>query len=270
MQKHKSILGFLIALILMGIQVGSVKAASVNQTSTITGTISSISTATDSSNNTIVVVKITDNSGATQTVNLSVDNAVTLGLVTKNLDGSVTVNDVVGKSISIDGSRVFVDPCKSIGSADQIVGRAITDFFCGSLGLDYNTVQGFHTDGFGYGEIAQACFMAQALGGDAALCGSILDAKKSGDFSSLVLPDGNTVMNWGQLKKDELGQEIKSLTNLGAIVSGRAINSNTNTTATDNNASGVNNHLNGGGNDHGQGKGNGNGHGHGNGQGKGH
>jgi hypothetical protein len=266
MLKNKTILGLLLALVIIGIQVTSAQAASFNQTGTVIGTINSISTSTDSTGNTIVVVTLTDTLGATQTVNLSVDNAVALGLVTKNADGSVTVNDVVGQSISIDQSLVFTDPCKSSEGADQLVGKALTDFFCGSLGVDYRTIQDFHANGFGYGEIAQACFMAQALGGDAALCESILNDKKMGDFSSLVLPNGDTPTNWGQLKKEVLRQEIKSLTNLGAIVSGRAVNNINSANNHSGNSTGGNTDIGIGGNDHGHG--NGNGHGHG--QGKGH
>jgi hypothetical protein len=266
MLKNKTIVGLLLVLVIVGIQVVLAQAAPLNQTGTITGTINSLSTSSDSSGTTIVVVTLTDTFGTTQTVNLSVDNAVALGLVATNLDRSVIVNDVVGQSISIDDASVLADPCKSSGGADQLVGKALSDFFCGSLGLDYQTVQGYHTDGFGYGEIAQACYMAQALGGDAALCGSILDAKKSGDFSSLVLPGGESPKNWGQLMKDVLGQEIKSLTNLGAIVSGRADNTSTNAITPTTNLNHGNPDLNAGGKDHSHGKSTWNGHG----QGKGH
>jgi hypothetical protein len=264
MQKYKTFVGFLIALVLVSIQAASVQAASFNQTGVITGTIQSISTLTDPSGNTIVLVTLTDPLGTTQTERLSLDTAITLGLVTKSSDGTIIVNDVIGQSTTIDTSSVLVDPCKSSDGTEQFVGKALANFFCGSIGLDYTTVEGYHTTGFGYGEIAQACFMAQVLGGDAALCGSILAAKKTGDFSSLVLPDGVTPANWGQLKKDVLGQEVKSLTNLGAIVSGRASNSsnNTNTSEPNINGSRPNPNLNG------HGHGNGNGHDHG--QGKGH
>ena len=268
MQKYKTLVGFLIALVLVSIQVASVQAASFNQTGVITGTIQSISTLTDPSGNTIVLVTLTDPLGTTQTERLSLDTAITLGLVTRSSDGTIIVNDVIGQSNSIDTSSVLVDPCKSSGGNEQFVGQALSNIFCGSIGLDYNTVEGYHTNGFGYGEIAQACFMAQALGGDAALCGSILAAKKTGDFSSLVLPDGVTATNWGQLKKDVLSQEVKSLTNLGAVMSGRASNNSNNTNTSEPNING--NQPNPNFNGHGHGNGNSNGHDHGQGQGKGH
>ncbi len=95
-------------------------------------------------------------------------------------------------------------------------------FFCQSLGADYATIQQWHTEGFGYGVIAQALFMAQVLGGDAALAQQILTAKQTHDFSGLTLPGGATPTNWGQLMKDVLGAGVRSMTNLGAIMSGHA------------------------------------------------
>ncbi len=54
----------------------------------------------------------------------------------------------------------------------------------------------------GYGEIAQACFIAQELNslktGQTYTCNDILNAKQSGDWGSLNLQGVN---NWGQLKK---------------------------------------------------------------------
>ena len=61
-------------------QAGHAAAAPLAQTPiAITGTIQSISTETDASNVTTVLVTFVDNLGATQTVRLSVDTAVALG-----------------------------------------------------------------------------------------------------------------------------------------------------------------------------------------------
>jgi len=79
-------------------------------------------------------------------------------------------------------------------------------------------VNGYHEDGFGFGVIAQALWMSDNLGGDISAAGLILDAKKSGDYSSFVLPDGSHPTNWGQFKKAL--REKKN--NLGVIVSGQA------------------------------------------------
>ena len=60
--------------------------------------------------------------------------------------------------------------------------------------------------------------MSKNLNEDASLAGLILDAKKSGDYSEFILPDGSTPTNWGQFKKAL--SEKKN--NLGVIVSGHA------------------------------------------------
>jgi len=101
------------------------------------------------------------------------------------------------------------------------VASALAEFFAEKLGLDYDTIMGYHEDGMGFGVIAQACWMSYALEGDAELLGDILEAKKSGDFSTITLPDGGTAKNWGQFKKAVLGSD-KAKKNLGAIMSGRA------------------------------------------------
>ena len=101
------------------------------------------------------------------------------------------------------------------------VASALAEFFAETLGLDYNAVIGYHEEGMGFGVIAQACWISFALEGDATVLGDILAAKKSGDFSSITLPDGETAKNWGQFKKAALGNE-KAKKNLGAIMSGRA------------------------------------------------
>lgn len=49
-----------------------------------------------------------------------------------------------------------------------------------------------------------------------------MNARVTEDFSLITLLDGDTPKNRGQLKKIVLSQEIKSLTNLDKIVSGRA------------------------------------------------
>lgn len=256
---RKTLWGLALSLMLIASAVAPAYAAPAydGTGTTITGTIQSITTSTDSSGTTIVVVTLDDGSGTTQTVNLSVADAVTLGLVTENPDGSLTVADgMVGQSITIDSSLIQADPCSLPDGANQPVGEALTSFFCKGLGIDYSTIEDYHSNGFGFGEIAQACFMAQLLGGDASLCTSILDAKKGHDFSGLTLPDGTTVNNWGQLRKAVFQHEAKSLFNLGAIMSGRAQDPAAPA------APAVIQHGNG--NSNGNGNGNSNGHGHGN------
>ncbi len=222
MSKIKHLLAVIIGLTLVAAQVVSVQASQPSQVGTVTGTIVSVTQGTDSSNNTIIIVTFTDSNGVTQTANLTVDQAVALNLVTVDGVGNITIIAVPGDSITLDASLIEVDPCTLPEGSDQPVGEALTGFFCGSLGVDYTTIEDWHAAGYGFGVIAQALFMAQTLGGDSALADAILAAKKSGDYSTLGLPEGVVVNNWGQLKKYVMSSEVKSLTNLGAIMSGRA------------------------------------------------
>ncbi|MCL4529801.1 MAG: hypothetical protein M1282_10340 [Chloroflexi bacterium] len=152
---------------------------------------------------------------------------------------------VVGTSTGSDSSE---------GNAGQPVAEALCNFFNTNLGLTYDDITGLHQQGFGFGEIAQACWMALELQqenttGDTTLtCQQILDAKQGNDISSL----GLGVSNWGQLKKLVLKNPHM---NLGFVVTGRAVGLLSGTSFP--------------GNGHGQGNGNGqggnpgNGHGHG-------
>lgn len=226
MTKKNILVGFIMIVALLTLQVGAAYAAPAAQTATVTGEVQSVTQSTDSNGNTIFEVTILDSNGNTQTVKVSVDTAVNvLGLVTDNGDGTFTVKpEAVGSTVTIDSAVILpeADPCALPEGSDQPVGAALTRFFCGELGIDYSTLQSLHTEGFGYGEIAQACFMAEALGGGAATCGDILMAKQKGDYSGLNLPDGASVSNWGQLKKLVLADYTKSVVNLGGVMSGRA------------------------------------------------
>ena len=190
-----------------------------------------------------------DSSGATQTVDLSVDTAVSLGLVTLDTTtGLPVVNSAeIGQSISIDPSQII-----PTGEQPQNpVAGALAMFF----GIDNATINGYHSDGFGYGLIAQALWMSKILNGDATLAGNILAAKNSGDYSAFTFTDGTTPTNWGQFRKEVFTGKAKD--NLGAVMSGNS--GDTTSTQTQSTAT---NHGNSNG-PHGNGSGNGNGHGHG-------
>lgn len=260
MAKKKALIGFVMVLALLVLQVNAALAAPAAQGTSVSGTIQSVTPSTDSSGNTIFIVTILDSSGNTQTVQVSATDAETLGLVTPNGDGTYTINNVVGTTITIPSNMIIPTPCTS--SEGNLVARMLAAFFCanGSTVLD-NSVDALHSEGFGFGEIAQSCFMAEVL---QTTCGSILDAKKSHDFTTLGVP--TTVDNWGQLKKYVLAEEVHSLTNLGAIMSGRATPPTPVPTPTGTPMAPMflngNGNGNGHGNGHGGGNGNGNGHGH--------
>ncbi len=118
------------------------------------------------------------------------------------------------------GTAIVIDPTLIIKSITLVKGvAALENFFGTSLGLTGDELTAYKAAGFGYGEIAQACWMATQLGGDAALLDQILTAKQSGDFSTLTLPGGVVVTNWGQLRKAVLTDPHQ---NLGQIMSGHA------------------------------------------------
>ena len=222
MFKTKSLLGLMLMLVMVVMPVMSVGAASPAQITTIDGTIKSCETATDNfTGDTIVVCVVNLTGGETKTVRLSVDDAVDAGLAVLNEDGTVTIIAVEEQVVSIDSSLLMADPCEMPEGANNPVSKAMTSYFCDGLGTSYDDLQTLHEDGFGFGEIAQACFMALKLEGTGSLCAEILYAKKSGDYSSLTLPDDITVSNWGQLRKAVVGHE-KNSSNLGSIVSDKA------------------------------------------------
>jgi hypothetical protein len=265
MSKAKLFVSLMLAFALLSAQVSTVLAAPPQQNpEPITGTVNSITLETDSAGVTTVLVTLTDDTGAQQTVRLSVDTAVSLNLVTLDEAGNPVVNDAaVGGSVTIDPGTVIADE----EAAQHPVGSALADFFSSLLGVDYDTIMSVHEEGVGFGVIAQALWLTNALDGDAELFAMIIDAKQSGDYSAIVLPDGSSPQNWGQFRKALLDHKQ----NLGQIMSGHASNG-TEETPTTGSASpdNGNGHGNGG---NGQGGGNGhgnNGQGHGNGQGQGH
>jgi hypothetical protein len=97
------------------------------------------------------------------------------------------------------------------------VGSTLTDFFG-----DYEIVTGTPSHSFGFGMIAQALWMTEKLHMDGTFFQTILDAKTSGDYSQVSLPEGTIPQNWGELKNAALkGEEENSL---GDVVS--SINNN--------------------------------------------
>jgi hypothetical protein len=214
MLNTKRLAGILLVVAVLLTQVGTVAAApQVQETTPITGTIESITTETDADGVSSVLVTLLDDAGATQTVRLSVETAVTLGLVT--LDPT-TMEPVVNETQV--GQTVEIDPTTVIPEEEEAV-HPIAAILASFFGQDASVVNEYHEDGFGFGVIAQALWIAQGLNGDASTAGLILEAKDTGDYSAFVLPDGSTPTNWGQFKKAALGKDKK---NLGIIVSGHA------------------------------------------------
>lgn len=216
MFRTKYIVSILLALTVLIAQVGLVAAAPTTQDTTlITGTIQSITTETDATGITTVVVILSDDLGATQTVRLSVETAVALGLVSVDpLSNEVTVDETqLGQTVEIDPSTVI--PNEPI--AEEPI-HPIAALLAAFFGEEGSVVNSYHEDGFGFGVIAQALWMSKNINDDASLAGDILQAKKDGDYSAFF-PEGteNVPTNWGQFKKAL--SEKKN--NLGVVVSGQ-------------------------------------------------
>lgn len=151
-------------------------------------------------------VTLTDASDVEQVVSLNLSKALSLDLISPNLEKFTT--------------SIVIDPADILKSTTDVKGiTTLETYFGTALGVTGDELAAYKAAGFGYGEIAQACWMATQLSGDAALLDQILMAKQSGDFSGLVLPDGATANNWGQLRKAVLTDPHQ---NLGQIMSGHA------------------------------------------------
>jgi hypothetical protein len=252
MFKTKSLVGILLVAVVLFAQVGTVFAAPAQDTTPITGTVVALEKQVDENGVTTVLVTVLDDMGATQTYRISVDTAVTLLLASVDpTTGEVTLDlTKVNQPIELDPMTVIVDeetPAEDV----HPIAALLASFF----GEDPAVVNQYHLDGFGFGVIAQAMWMAQGLNNPEITAGTILTAKQDKDFSAFVLPDGSTPTNWGQFKKAALGKDKK---NLGIIVSGHV---QTGEDTTDLDAQ----ELHGNGKDKNKNKGNGNGHGNGNG-----
>jgi hypothetical protein len=228
----KRLLGIALAIAFAVSQVTQVAAAP--RPDPIVGTIDTI-TEDASVVPSVIVVGYTDTGTNLQSVELTLAEAEALGLVSVDEstepDAVVILVDLTQGEIGITvddfgvvtvdlTSAVFMDEANACEGEHPVAG-ALCGYFEGPLGVDYETIAGWHEDGFGFGVIAQALFMAELLSeeGEAVDPQLILDAKK-GDWSELGLPEG--VNNWGRLRQYAMGMEVdKSLHNLGAIMSGR-------------------------------------------------
>ena len=222
----KLVFSLILAFAIAFIQIGAVTA---QEPIPPAGTVESIALQTDvTTGETTILITYTDDLGVTQSANFSVDTAVTLGLVTLDpITGKPVVNDsAVGQPMTIDPTTVL--PVSTTSEEEQHpVGSTLSDFFGELLGVDYDTIMAAHENGAGFGVIAQALWMTNNLNGDANTFQTIVEAKKTGDYSGITLSDGSTstATNWGQFRKDATDKGDKD--NLGSVMSGKANNGQT-------------------------------------------
>jgi len=155
---------------------------------------------------TALEVSLTDLLGVPQAVSLDLATALELGLITAN-------EAMISTPLEIEP-----DDLLESGFYPRVLSM-LGIFFGTSPGITLDQLTDYREAGFGYGVIAQACWLATTLGGDATLLDQILTAKSTGDFNAIILPDGTSVANWGQLRH---AVNIEHGQNLGSIVSGRA------------------------------------------------
>ena len=224
MNRTKIVFSLVLASVFIVTQIMAVGAAPANQDPTpIAGTVDNIAFETDATTGTTtVVVTLTDDSGTTQKVRLSLEDATALDLI---LDSETINPDAIDNPTEIDPALVIPDaPAGTEDEAQHPVGSKIANFFSDVLGVDYEMIMDYHDDGVGFGVIAQALWMTNALEGDSDTFAAILEAKQNHDFGDITLPDGSTPQNWGQFRKAVMHDRDKSKENLGAIMSGRAEN----------------------------------------------
>ena len=270
MNKIKLILTVALTFVVLFVQAGNAAAAPLAQDTTtdLTGTVTGVSFETDANNVTTVLVTLTDDQNVTQTIRISVDTAASLGLLELDENGQPIIDSETGLPTPVDVTELtesITFPADTILPDTEPVEEPvhpISALLAGFFGEDASVIDSYHTDGFGFGVIAQALWMSQNLtgtedtAGDATLAGDILDAKKSGDYSAFeeYFEDGSVPTNWGQFRKALLNKKE----NLGVVVSGQA----------DENTSVQSEHGNGNGQGNGNGNNNGNGQGNGNGKNK--
>jgi len=268
---HKKVsLSIALALALIAMQAGAALAAPASQeTTTIEGTVQAIEIQydPDTGEATGVLVTLLDADGVSQEATLTMEEAQAQGLVQQ--DAATGEWSVIEEAICLEGeadcATIVVEGETPTEEVTHPVATALAAFF----GVDAGEIMTVHDEGVGFGVIAHALWIAYQIG-DPGLFGDVVDAKKTGDYSAILLedgspvtlPDGSTPTNWGQFRKalKALGVLEKGH-HLGSIMSGKAepLSETSDTSTTTTSSSNTN--------QHGKGHNKGN---HGNGKAKGH
>ena len=257
-------------LVILGLMLTLFTGTALAQESTIQGTVQSAQILTDTAGVQTVEVTLPDAGGATQVVVIDLQTAESLGLVV--IDPltltAALVETAAGMIVEIPSTSII--PPAETETETHPVGSALSEFFSDLLGVDYDTIMLVREEGVGFGVIAQALWLTHSVGGSTEEFTSLIEAKKSNDYSSITLSDGSTPDNWGDVVKS-----LKKGDNLGSVMSGKAgQEEETDDPSTlpgngkpDNAAPGQDKPKD---QNNGQGNGNGNGGGNGNGNGNGH
>ena len=218
MNKTKFFISLIVAVSVVMVQVGGVFAAPASEASApISGTVQSITLESDSSTGiTTVIVEVKGADQVVRTVRVSEKIAKDLGLVVHDGDGNPVINNLaLGQFVEIAANTVIPDQ-----EADRHpVGDALATFFSDIPDLDYSMIMTAHQEGMGFGVIAQALWLTVKLEGNSEVFQALLLAKETGEYDTIVLNDGTTVKNWGQLRKAIL--DGKKISNLGTVMSNK-------------------------------------------------
>jgi hypothetical protein len=217
MNKAKLYISLLIVSLLVLTQVLGVSAAAApDNTDTLLGAIQEITLETDLSTGvTTVRITLRDENEDVFTVRISEQTAYALGLLDYDADGNPFIVELLPETIEIDPATILPDE----EDAQHPIGNVIATFFSDIPGVEYSTIMEANENGTGFGVIAQALWLTRKLGGDADAFMIIIEAKETGDFSSILLSDGTTPLNWGQFKKVVLAEDEKG--SLGIVISGK-------------------------------------------------
>jgi hypothetical protein len=223
MNKAKLYISLLIVSLLVLTQVLGVSAAAApDNTDTLLGAIQEITLETDLSTGvTTVRITLRDENEDVFTVRISEQTAYALGLLDYDADGNPFIVEPLPETIEIDPATILPDE----EDAQHPIGNVIATFFSDIPGVEYSTIMEAYENGTGFGVIAQALWLTRKLGGDADAFMIIIEAKETGDFSSILLSDGTTPLNWGQFKKAVLAEDKG---NLGMVISGKEMDNENN------------------------------------------
>ena len=220
MSTLKFLLSTLITLGVIFSQVGAIQAAPPLQDKfPITGTVQNVVIEAGSEDHPPTVVISLLVRDETKIFRVDIETAIDIGVIVLGEDGNPkAVPSFFGTEIEVDPETALPDESSSTKEKQQPIGLKIAKFFSGFFKVDYELVMSSRSNGFGFGVISQALWMTEKLGGDSRLFQTILEAKKSNDYTGVVLSDGTMPQNWGQLRKVLLQGEVDE--GLGDIVSG--------------------------------------------------
>lgn len=224
MQKVKFLLRLILAITVMIGPTGGVLAAPGPQSfPPVWGTVQSITVETDPTTGvTTVLVTLTEDGQAFQTVRVSQKTAEKLGLVIPDDDGKPLINtSALGLSIEIKLGAIIPDQGER-----HPIGDALATFFSERLNIEHDALydaimrahsKGFESSrGFRFGTIARALWLTVKVQGNVEVFEALLLARETGDYSTFSFADGTTPKNWAQFQKAVL--DGKKISNLGSVM----------------------------------------------------